>query len=122
MKVYHAARNLCKELRKSQTRAELLFWRKVRNLKYKGLKFYRQYPILYESASHESFIVADFFCYKKKIVIEIDGNIHEFQKIEDAERTKILKSLGLKVLRIKNEDIEFDINGVLDKLSSQLGE
>ena len=122
MKLDHVARNICRELRKSQTRAELLFWRKVRNRKYKGLKFYRQYPIFYESNNYESFFIADFYCFEKKAVIEIDGKFHDYRKKEDEERSETLRSLGLKVIRIKNEDIEFDINGVLDKLSSQLNE
>jgi very-short-patch-repair endonuclease len=122
MKLDHAARNLCKELRKSQTRAELLFWKKVRGRKFSGLKFYRQYPIFYEFNNLESFFIADFYCFEKRTVIEIDGKIHDNRKREDEKRSEILRCLGLKIMRIKIEDIMLDINVVLDKLSTLLAD
>jgi len=66
MKLNHAARDLCKELRKSQTCAELTFWKEVRNRKFMGLKFYRQYPVFYEFNTKESFFIADFYCFEKR--------------------------------------------------------
>ncbi len=68
------------KLRKSQKEAELIFWANVRGRKFKGLKFYRQCPIFYETNNQESFFIADFFCFEKKTVIEIDGKIHDFRK------------------------------------------
>ena len=116
----HAARELCRELRKSQTQAEIKFWKHVRDRHFKGLKFYRQYPIFYEINNRESFLIADFFCFDKKTVIEIDGKIHDFKNKRDREKSAILNFLGLKVIRLKNEDIEFDINQVLEKLAFYL--
>jgi very-short-patch-repair endonuclease len=113
----HAARELCRKLRKSQTEAELIFWTYVRGRKFKGLKFYRQCPIFYETNNQESFFIADFFCFEKKIVIEIDGKIHDFRKKQDLEKLIIIENFGLKIIRIKNEDVEFDIKGVLKKVS-----
>ncbi len=113
----HAARKLCRKLRKSQTEAEQIFWAHVRGRKFKRLKFYRQCPIFYETNNQESFFIADFFCFDIKTVIEIDGKIHDFRYKEDLEKSGILKTLGLKIIKIKNEDIEFDIKGVLKKLS-----
>jgi very-short-patch-repair endonuclease len=55
-----AAKDLSKELRKSQTKAEKLFWENVRKKRLRGLKFYRQIPIFYEMDNSESFIVAAF--------------------------------------------------------------
>jgi len=111
-----AARELCRELRRKQTRAESIFWKKVRGRKFQGLKFYRQFPIFYEYNNHESFFIADFFCLEKKIVIEIDGIIHNTKFKQDVERTRILNDLGLTVFRIKNEDVETNIKQVLQKL------
>jgi len=113
----HAARNLCRKLRESQTSAELKFWERVKSRKFRGLKFYRQFPIFYQINNHESFFIADFFCFEKKTVIEIDGRVHDIRKMEDEERSTILKNLGLSVIRIKNEEIEFDMIGVFKKLS-----
>ncbi len=117
----HAARELCRKLRKTQTEAEKIFWAHVRGGKFQGLKFYRQCPIFYEINNQESFFIADFFCFDKKTVIEIDGKIHDFRNKQDLDKSTILKNLGIKIIRIKNEDIEFDINQVLKKLSSFLG-
>jgi len=80
------------------------------------LKFYRQIPIYYEINSYETFFIADFFCFEKKTIIEIDGKIHRYRKKEDNLRTEILNSLGIRVLRFHNEDIENDLNQVLNKI------
>ena len=117
MKLDHAARELCRKLRRTQTQAETIFWMHVRGRKFHGLKFYRQCPIFYEINYHESFFIADFFCFDKKIVIEIDGKIHDTRYKQDAERSKILNDLGLGVVRIKNEEIGMNIYLVLEKLS-----
>ena len=118
----HAARDLCRKLRKSQTSAESLFWERIKGRKFRGLKFYRQCPIFYQINNHESFFIADFFCFDKKTVIEIDGKIHDIKFKEDLERSTILNELGLSVIRIKNEAIECNINGVLKKMSLLLEE
>ncbi len=73
--------------------------------------------IFYETNNQKSFFIADFFCFDKKTVIEIDGKIHDIRYKQDAERSAILKDLGLSVVRIKNKDIEYNINRVLEKLS-----
>ncbi len=114
--LYQAAKDLSRELRKSQTKAEKLFWEAVRNRRFKGLKFYRQYPIFYEINNNESFIIADFFCFEKRTIIEIDGKIHQFRKKKDKQRTQILNILGIKVMRFMNEDIEIDLDAVLSEI------
>ena len=114
--LYRAAKDLSREMRKSQTKAEKLFWEAVRNRKFKGLKFYRQYPIFYEINNNESFIIADFFCFEKRIIIEIDGKIHQFRKKKDKQRTQILNILSIKVMRFMNEDIENDLDAVLSEI------
>jgi len=112
-----AARELCRKLRGTQTKSEILFWRKIRNRKFHGLKFYRQIPIFYEFDDRESFFIADFFCFEKKLVIEIDGNVHNYKFKQDAERSNILNNLGLSVYRVRNEEIEINLSLVLKKLS-----
>ena len=116
-----AAKDLSRELRKSQTKAEKLFWENVRKKRLRGLKFYRQIPIFYEMDNSESFIVADFFCFEKKTIIEIDGKIHHYRKKKDNQRTQILNSLGIKVLRFYNEDVENNLDQVLTDFTKKHG-
>ena len=111
-----AAKNLSRELRKSQTGAEKLFWENVRKKRLRGLKFYRQYSIFYEIDNSESFIIADFYCFEKKTIIEIDGKIHRYRKKKDNLRTQILNSLGIRVLRFHNEDVENELDQVLTEI------
>ncbi len=75
------------------------------------------FSCLYETIHYESFFIADFFCLDKRIVIEIDGKIHLKTAKQDANRTDILNNLGLDVVRIKNEEIENNIDKVLRNLS-----
>jgi very-short-patch-repair endonuclease len=107
------AKNLSRELRKSQSKAEKVFWENIRKKRLRGLKFYRQYPIFYEIDNIESFIIADFYCFEKKTIIEIDGKIHRYRRKKDNLRTQILNSLGIRVIRFYNEDVENELDKVL---------
>ncbi len=60
---------------------------------------------MFECDGVRSFFVADFFCAEKKLVVEVDGGIHEFQQSRDQERDSILGKKGFRVLRIKNEEL-----------------
>lgn len=86
------------ELRNRMTPAEEHMWNSIRINEWQ-LKFRRQHPI----ANY----VVDFYCHAIKLVIELDGGIHEKEevKIYDAEREQHLKELGLTVLRFKNEQV-----------------
>ena len=110
------AKKVCRELRKNSTHAEKLFWETVRSKKFKGKKFYRQYPIFFDVTGKESFFVADFYCYEERLVIELDGGYHQYKLTEDKNRSEILESLGLRVLRFNNEDIVYRLDEVLTKI------
>src|ERR1700744_5731079 len=88
-----------KALRKQLTSAEKLFWKIVRNRNLSGLKFRRQHPI--------GPFIADFYCHALKLVVEIDGDIHDLEDVRqyDTQRQNYLKEVGIKVLRLKNEDV-----------------
>jgi very-short-patch-repair endonuclease len=73
------------ELRHNMTSAEKLLWQELRANKL-GVHFRRQQIIA-------GFIV-DFYCHKADLVVEVDGDIHDFQKEEDALRENALKELG----------------------------
>jgi leucyl-tRNA synthetase len=109
-------------LRKNQTDAEELLWSRIRKRQLNGKKFLRQYAILYGSYLGSSlFYIVDFYCFETKLVIEVDGKIHDAQKEEDKKRDEKINSLGIKVLRIKNEEVFRDLDGVLEKIKSYLG-
>ena len=103
-----------RELRKNQTTAEKIFWEVVRGKRFLGLKFRRQHQI-------GNYIV-DFYCHSEKLVIELDGEIHNEpqQKERDRQRDEYLKSLGHRVLRFTNQQIFNDLETVLDSIVSFL--
>ena len=112
------AKVICRDLRKNSTIAEKIFWEAVRNKKFNGKKFYRQYPLFYDITGKESFFVADFYCHEENLVIELDGRYHQYRLKADTERTETLNYLGLKVLRFKNNDIINNLSDVLTKVEN----
>jgi len=115
-KLKQVARLRCRELRKKSTNAEKLFWEQVRNKKFIGLKINRQFPIFYDILGKETFYIADFYCNEKKLIIELDGAVHNYQIEKDMQRTEILKTLGIKVIRFKNNEVEQSCDSVLKRL------
>ncbi len=108
---------LARELRRNQTPAEIYLWRLLRNRKFDGKKFLRQHPIIIEEKDFNfDFFIADFYCHEHKLVIEVDGKIHDYQKEHDKQRDLIIENLGLKVLRIKNEEVLNHIDKVNIKI------
>ena len=100
---------LAREHRKNPTAAEKFFWDKVRNRCFQGLKFNRQYVL--EVVESKYFIV-DFHCFEKKLVIELDGRIHDYQVEYDNGRSFEIEELGYTVIRFKNEEVLEDWNKV----------
>ena len=99
------------------TEEEKILWQKLKAKRFCGLKFLRQHPIVYEILNNEKkYFIPDFYCAEKKVIIEIDGKIHEFNKKKDKWREDILNDMGYKVLRIKNEEF-ININLVLNKIN-----
>ena len=100
-----------RELRKASTKAEKLLWAALRNRNLNGLKFRRQHAL-------DKFIV-DFYCNEKKLVVELDGNVHDEKnnKEYDEARTSMLAGLNIIVLRFKNEEVINNMKDVLNKIS-----
>jgi len=99
-----------KALRKRMTPSEAILWDNLRNRKLFNTKFRRQHPI-------ERFIV-DFYCPAKKIVIELDGGIHDDpdQKEYDIGRSAEIEKYDIKIIRFKNEEIIDDLDKTLKKI------
>ncbi len=106
-----------RELRRNLTKAEAKLWEEVRNRK-TGLKIVRQKPIIFNYSGNTHAFYADFYCHEKNLVIEIDGKIHEDQKEYDTFRNYMMNNLGLKVIRIKNEEIMKNIDAVVNKIKN----
>jgi very-short-patch-repair endonuclease len=108
-----------RELRKNQTESERILWGILRGRKLSGKKFYRQYPIIYTIYQRPYYLIADFYCFEAKLVIEIDGSSHDTRTDYDEQRTEILKSKQITVLRISNDEL-LDPEKVIKKIMSYI--
>ena len=80
----------------------------------------RQYPIIHEERDGELFFyIADFYCSEIKLVLELDGKVHEYQKEYDFNRDFVMTRMGLKVLRIKNDELR-NIEAALNKIRAMI--
>jgi very-short-patch-repair endonuclease len=111
---------LCKNLRKNQTPAESVFWELVRNNQISGKRFLRQHVFWFEIDGIKRYFVADFYCASSRLIIEIDGPIHDQQRDYDDYRTELLLQRDLKVLRFSNEEVLSNIDLTLKKLKSHM--
>lgn len=99
---YNEIKEIASQLRKNPTDAEQILWQQIRKRKLSGCKFLRQHPIIFESDLNEHFFyIPDFYCAEKKLIIELDGKIHDYQISRDYLRDEILKEKGISILRIK---------------------
>ncbi len=119
-KLVPIAKDICRELRKNQTKAERVFWQQVRDKRFLGLKFYRQHPLFVDDNGRETFVIADFYCHRKRLDVEIDGNVHDGQEDRDALRENLIREKSIEVIRFRNEEVESDIEGVMRRLRDVL--
>ena len=103
-----------KELRRQMTKEERILWQRLRGNRLHGLHFRRQQII-------DGFIV-DFYCHAAGLVVEVDGEVHQQQAAYDAERDRILSARGLRIVRIKNEEVRQNLLGVLSRIAAHAGE
>ena len=90
-------RQRAKELRQEMTPAERWLWEHIRNRRLGGFKFRRQHPV--------GQFVADFYCAEVRLILELDGGVHDEQQERDAVRSRDLQARGYRVLRLRNERI-----------------
>ncbi len=88
-----------RDLRKEMTESEKKAWEFLRDRRLGGLKFRRQHVI--------AGYIVDFYCAEKKLVLEIDGEVHEEaeQRAYDEHRSQVLSEQGLQVMRVANRDL-----------------
>ena len=97
-------------LRKNMTLPEILLWKKLKDRKIFNVKFRKQHPI--------SIFIVDFYCHEHKLVIEVDGEVHNDEKIIDYDlgRSTELNKFGIKVIRFTNDEIIYNIDSVITKI------
>jgi very-short-patch-repair endonuclease len=96
------------QLRQNLTPAEQTLWQALKNRQLNGLKFRCQHPV-------GSFIV-DFYCPQCRLVVELDGEIHQQQLEYDIARTQQLSYFGYRVVRFGNQEVMTDLNHVLKQI------
>ena len=114
---YGADKNVFKKafmLRSKETKAEKLLWERLNKSQLLGIRFKRQHPVEH--------YVADFYCHKVKLVIELDGEYHNTpeQKIYDDNRTKVFEEFGLTVIRFSDADVLENLDEVVEIIKSRL--
>jgi very-short-patch-repair endonuclease len=110
--LWHKLKPLARQHRKEQTPAEKKLWERIRKRQIANARFRRQFVI-------ERFI-ADFLCLEHRLIIEVDGNIHDQQQEYDAIRQEFLESLGFRVLRFTNDAVIHSIEDVLSIIEDML--
>jgi len=102
-----------RDMRKEPTEAEEKLWEQLRGHATGG-RIRRQHVI-------DRYIV-DLVSLPKRLVIEIDGGVHESRKAEDAARTVRLNELGFDVIRFSNDEVLAELPRVVDSIRSTLAE
>ena len=103
-----------KHLRDNPTEAEEFLWIHLKGLEIPNIRIKRQHPILY--------FIADFYCHKAKLIIEVDGGYHTIpeQYLYDKDRDEELTNLGLKVIRFTNNEVLNDTENTLQKIRTEI--
>lgn len=112
---YRSTVSLARDLRRRQTPAEKTLWAKVRDRRWIGLRVRRQVPL--------GGFIADFVCTSLRLVIEVDGGVHDLaaQQARDRNREEYFHRVGYGVVRLRNEDVLADCEAVLVQLAEKLG-
>jgi len=96
------------------TPEEEILWEKLRNRRFENVKFRRQVPM--------GNYIADFLSYSERLIIEVDGGIHDLPEIEEKEeeREEYLEVRGYRILRVRNEEVQNNLPSVLQKIITAL--
>jgi very-short-patch-repair endonuclease len=100
--------HLAREFRKNQTVSERIFWERVRAKRFQGLKFRRQ-AVLYG-------YIVDFLCYRLRLIVEIDGAVHDSKLQYDQGREGLLRKAGYHFFRVSAEAVENNVQSVMEDL------
>lgn len=112
--LWQSLKLLARQMRHKPTPAEDALWQCLRNRRLHGAKFRRQYAI-------ERFIV-DFICLEHRLIIEVDGTIHDVQQDYDAVRQTFLEAQGFRVVRFTNDDVLHSLDAVVKAIGAAIHE
>jgi len=103
-----------RKLRKRMTPGEKILWKKLRRKKIKGVRIRRQHPIEY--------YIADFYCHEARLVIEVDGLIHNSkERINyDLNRNAEMDRLGIKVIRFSDWEVKNNMTQVIAIITNEI--
>ena len=104
-RVTDSTRERATALRRQATAPERILWSALRSRSLDGLKFRRQHPI-------EPYIV-DFYCAEVQLIVELDGESHNGREDYDRQRSEYLGRLGFRVIRVSNDDVLHNLEGVV---------
>lgn len=106
---------MAKDLRKNMTDAEMVVWLYLKQ-GIEGCRFRRQHPV--------GIYIADFYCHKVKLIVEIDGSIHNREDVieKDKVRADDLENWGYKLMRFTNEQVTNNMEVVLEKITEKVRE
>jgi very-short-patch-repair endonuclease len=99
---------LVRQMRHEPTPAENRLWQRLRGRRVQDMKFRRQHAI-------ERFIV-DFYCADVRLIVEVDGPIHDYTLEEDAVRQEFLEGLGFQVIRFSNDEVLQSLEEVIERI------
>lgn len=98
-----------RKLRRRETLAEKILWGELKDRRCHSLKFKRQVPI--------GPFIADFFCSERRLIIEVDGAVHQFTVARDRWRQRFLERGSFTVLRFTNDEVFYQLQEVLLRIS-----
>lgn len=99
-------------LRANQTEAERLLWAQLRKKRVGGLRFRRQFRI--------GHFIVDFVCLPARLIVEVDGPSHDMTFEADQIRTRWLEAQEFRVMRLRNEEVRSNLEGVVRTIEAEL--
>jgi very-short-patch-repair endonuclease len=110
--IWEKLKPLARDMRHNPTPAEDALWQRLRRNALHGFHFRRQHPV--------GHFIADFFCAEARLVVEVDGAIHDQQEEYDQLRQAYIESLGLRVIRFTNDEVLQQLEAVLERIAEEL--
>jgi very-short-patch-repair endonuclease len=107
---------MAKDMRRNPTESEKVLWNILRKYRSKGFIFCQQHPIY--------IFIADFYCHKLKLVIEVDGEIHFNEEAleHDDGRSGVMEKFGIRIVRFTNDQVFNNQINVIDQINKIITE
>ena len=110
MRAHRRTRGRAKQLRWPMTRAETILWTRLQRGRLNGFHFRKQHPL--------TPYIVDFACVKSRVIVEVDGETHwqAFERKRDARRTAMLEQDGWEIVRVWNDEVYRNEDGVVETI------